>query len=188
MFFSVLSSQSIVNGCTGHFGSTLPFSSLLDSFFCGSWHWFRWSLKPEESAPFFPWECQDENPVVDETRRKREGIRRPVIKRLYLKRFSTEDLSWSSYLAEHYNMICNCAWATPVDSKAISEPEVPLGREPRIWRWVSFACKVSLFLVDLLHLIPSRPHFLVRLKKAWQVNILGFCLSLHHLQGKHHYH
>ena len=44
--------------------------------------------------------CQDKNPVMDETRRKREGIRRPVIKRLYLKRFSTEDLSWSSYLAE----------------------------------------------------------------------------------------
>ena len=31
MCFIMLSSQSIVDGCTGHFGSILPFSSLLES-------------------------------------------------------------------------------------------------------------------------------------------------------------
>ena len=35
-------------------------------------------------------ECQDENPVVNETRRKREGMRRPVIKCLYFKRIGAQ--------------------------------------------------------------------------------------------------
>ena len=35
-------------------------------------------------------DCQDKNPVMDETRRKREGSWRPVIKCLYFKRHGAQ--------------------------------------------------------------------------------------------------
>ena len=57
-------------------------------------------------------QCQDENPVVNETRKKREGIRRLVIKCMSCEKIWLEGHFYEVLILQNFiNLTCNCWWA-----------------------------------------------------------------------------
>ena len=179
MCFFMLSSQSIVNGCTGHFGSTLPFSSLLESFFCGSWLVSlitqAWGI-----SSFFPLGMSGWKSCGERDKKEEGGNPATSDKMLVVKRVGAQGLM--EFIS------CRTLKTWLVTALVLKWAEVPLGREPRTWRCVKPCPQgLILFLQTSWNLTAAWPHCCGiegSLTRWWS----WYCLPLHHLQGKHQNH
>ena len=91
-------------------------------------------------------DCQDENPVVNEIRRKREGIWRPVLKCLYLKRFGAQGINevlvLQNFITWFEQRLCDAVGSWAISRKAELNLKSRSAGKPRTRGGLAFARKV----------------------------------------------